>query len=127
MHMLNKKTLIKYTLASLAFGILSTCFTWRPGLFVNIINILFISGLFALSFGLISYIRKVGVFDIFMYSFGLLRAYSKHFEDDLKDENPRTYLQYKEDKTRYPISKEPLTVGILFIIASIVLSFLCTI
>jgi len=124
MQIFNKKSLIKYTLVSLILGISVTLFTRNADSLTNIINILFISGLFALIFGLVSFILKVGLFDIFLYSFGLLRMYSKHFQDDLKDEKPRSYLQYKEEKNKHSTAKEPFIISCLFILLSIILTIL---
>ena len=118
MKTLNKKTLIKYSLSSLGFGIISTYFTRDADLLVNIINIFFVSGLFSLTFGLISIIRKFGLFDVFLYSFGLLRAYSRHFKDDPENENPKSYHQYREEKTKHNFKNEPLIIGALFILIS---------
>lgn len=125
MQLMDKRKFLIYLSISMAACIFSVIFIKADFFIYRIINGLFIGGLFSLIPGLISYLRSVGMLDIFIYSYRTLRSYSKHFEDELKEgKKTKTYHEFKLEKALKPFSLEPLLIGGVLVFISVVSAFI---
>lgn len=123
MRRMEKKKIYFYTMLSSTTCILAFMLFKSGSPFNRLINGLFLGGIAALIPGLISYIRSVGPLDILFFGFKNLRAYSKNFEDELEDDSrPKTYHDYKKQKPKLYVQPEPLIIGAIYLIASVIMS-----
>lgn len=125
MQLIDKRKFLVYSGISATACIFSIIFIKADFFIYRIINGLFIGGLFSLIPGLISYLRSIGMLDIFIYSYRTLRSYSKHFEDELKEgKKAKTYHEFKLEKAPRPFSLEPLFIGGILVFISAISSFI---
>lgn len=93
-------------------------------LLYRVINGLFVGGIIVLFYGLLSYVAKVGFFDLFVYSHKKLFRHSKHNEDSKDGDEPKklgSFHEYLLEKEEKQTRTKPIVVGGLLVAASILL------